>query len=394
MKRNQHMHMHQTAAQHARPFPFSAEAITELTQAARAGSSSIPGELSRHVPRVELDPTDAVLSVIHPGGTHSSSKTLLLDIGAGGGSLLYPGFLYTDTECVIHLSTTSGHTEMLSATVAWCRVLSKGVHLVDIRWAELFDIRKFVPSSRWGELGSAGDGASSPDLNGRLLAIGVDDLEIELLRMLLKDLPVEISSVPFAGAAIDSLHDEAFDVIVLNGDCRELDHQSFIATLRHEGFVEPMVILIDRKNFPTSVNDKGMRFLGRPLNDEEFLAAVREILLDASSGSGGSKAIVSERADNPALRKSIGTFVRHAQGLRQKLRSAIISDNTEEARKCLVLLNNTAPGFGFNVLCEAATEALKALDASGSAQEAGPAIKQFVRTLDRLQAPSESADAA
>ncbi|MGD1915577.1 MAG: hypothetical protein ACFCBV_05270 [Phycisphaerales bacterium] len=338
---------------------------------------------------------EVVLSVLHPGGTHSSSKSLLLDIGAGGAAILYPGFLYNDAECVLHIETTSGEPEMLQATLAWCRVLNKGVHMVGIRWTELFDIRQFVPSSRWGELGTSGDNVASPDVSGKVLAIGMDELEIELLKMLLKDLPIQVESAGFAGAAIDSLHDQAFDLLFVNGDCPELDHASFTAKLRHEGFDEPVFVLIDRKHLPDSSGGlEGVQYLARPLGEEGLLGSIRDAMLKAAEGTGGSKPIVSDRANDPDLHGPIGKFVRHARELRQTLRGTINTDNTEEARRCLVLLSNTSSGFGFLSLSDAAAGTLKALDASGSAQEAGPAIKQFIRVLDRLADPSQPAQAA
>ena len=394
MKRNQYIQIHQSAAQNARPFPHGSEAVAEFIQIAKASREPTSAGSNRHSARIEMDARNVILSVIHPGGTHSSSHSLLMDIGPGGASVLYPGFLHTDTECVIHIESTAGQMEMLSASIAWCRVLCKGVHMVGMRWTELFDIRNFLPPDKWGELGPSGDNRASPDLTGRILTIGVDALEIELFKMLLKDLPIEVRPVPFSGAALDSLHTETFDMILVNGDCSELDFESFVSKLRHEGFVEPLMVVIDRKNIPSQNDAKDVQFLARPLAGEDFVASVRKIMLGATKKSGGSKPIVSSRADNPALRQAIGTFVRHAQGLGQPLKAAVSADNAEQARKCLVLLYNTAAGFGFEGLREAAGEALKALDASGSAQEAGPAIKQFVRTLDRLQAPDKPADAA
>ena len=382
VKQRTHTHIDEDADGCVRPFPLSHDAAAELVRVAW-----ISGQ-PRQAARIDMSGKTVVLSVVHPGGTQSSSESRLLDISAGGASVLYPGFLHDNTECVIRIDTTGGRREWLNATVAGCSMLSKGIHRISLQWTELFDIRQFVPSSEWGKLGSQADVVATHALFGKLLAIGINDLEVELLRMLLKDFPIEIDSAPFAGAAIDSLHDTTFDILLVNGDCTELDRESFVTKLREEGFDESVFVLIDRKKLGSTARDgEGVQYLARPLVDEEFVSAIREALLETSNGAGGSRPIASDRANEPAVRDSISTFARHARGLRSTLRATVNTDNTEEARKCLTLVNNTASGFGFQILSNASAEVLKALDATGSAQEAGPAIKRFIRILDRVEDP-------
>ncbi len=394
-KRHSQMHVLAAGTGAARPFPLGHEAVQELLGSAWPPGPSLGGDKTRESPRVNMSGKLVVLSVFHPGGTHSSSEGLLLDLSARGAAVLYPGFLHASTECIVRIETTSGVPEWVDASVAGCSMLSKGIHRVSLQWLETLEIRKFVPASEWGKLGGRADVTMSQVASGRVLAVGINDIEVELVRVLLKDLPLEVDVVPFSGAAIDALHETAFDILVVNGDCTDLDAPGFMLKLREEGFDEPVLVLIDTHKLPrTSSESQKVRYLARPLIDEDFTATIREVLLDPAHTAGGSKSIVSSRADEPGVRNSIETFVRRVRELRATLRAASQSDNTDEARRCLRLLQNTGAGFGFQVLTDAASETLTQLNASGSAQEASPAIKRLIRILDRVRSPAgaQSAD--
>lgn len=394
MDRNQHIQIHRSVARHAKPMPVGPDVVQEMVLAARTNRGSVSGKLARHDVRLDIEPRLVVLSVIHPGGTHTSAECTVFDLGAGGAGLLYPGFLYADAECMLHMGPSDQEPEMLPAQVAWCRFLSRGIHCVGIRWHERIDVRRFVPSTMWSQLTSVHDEHLKAEISGRVLCIGVEELEVSLLHVFLRDMPVEIEAVASEGAAIDSLHREAFDLLVIDDENAEINSDQLLTKLRGEGFAEPAIVIADRRHLqPASMGDT-VRYLAKPLEAEAVLASVREIMLAHANPLHGSGAIHSTLGKDPRMTPAITAFIKHTKNQVEIIRGGMKSENFGEVRKAVVLLHNTAAGFGFQVLGEVAAEAVRALDASGSAAEAGPTLKLLIRVAERLRSPQDASSAA
>ena len=394
MQRNQHIQFHRTAPQDAKPFHVPADHLPELVQAAREARGTSSFKLARQDVRLDIEPVMAVLSVIHPGGTHTAAECLVYDIGPGGAAVLYPGFLYSAADCMVHMHTTGNEPAMLGASVAWCRFLGRGVHCVGLRWTQQVDVRRFLPSTMWSELGTSSDQQAQAEIKGRIMCIGISDLEVELIRVFLENMPVEVETVPSCGSAIDALHGKSFDLLMIDGDNREIEAEKLVDKLRQEGFVEPAIVLSERRSMPLGDSDNGSCHIAKPLEAEAVLAAVREITLTQTHPANGSGPIVSALADRPKLQPAIASFVKHARVHMDTIRGGLNAESFDAVRRSVVLLHNTAAGFGFEILGDVAGEALKALDASGSAEESGPELKLLIRVIDRLKAPEAKTPAA
>ena len=394
MDRNQHIQTHRTAIDVAKPMPVNQEAIAEMVQTARVHRGTVSGKLARHDVRLDVDPLPVVLSVIHPGGTHTSAHCVLYDIGPGGAGLLYPGFLYSNAECMLHLTTSNHEPMMLDANIAWCRFLSRGIHCVGVRWNQAVDVRRFVPSTMWSELASVSDEHIKAEISGRVLCIGTADMEVELVRVILHDMPVSIESVVSDGAAIDKLHEKPYDLLVIDSENKEVNAEELVAKLRSEGFFEPALILAEKRRLQLTSPGDGIRYVAKPLDTESLLATVREIMLAHANPVNGSAPIESTLVSRPDMKPAIASFVKHAKAQTETIRGGIASDNFDEVRRSVLLLHNTGGGFGYSVLSGVAGEALTALDASGSAQEASPSLKLLIRVLERLKSPEAQPGAA
>ncbi|MEQ8845799.1 MAG: hypothetical protein RIB58_13195 [Phycisphaerales bacterium] len=394
MNQNRSIQVHRSAAQNASPFPATADVQRELVQMAREHAESTSGKLARHAVRLQIEPQLVNMSVIHPGGTNSASQSILFDIGPGGAAVLYPGFVYNQTECYIHMASTDGKPAMLGACAAWCRFLSRGVHCLGMKWLEPIDVRRFVPSSHWSELGVSRDEHARAEVSGRVLSVGFDAMEAALVQLALQGVDVELDAAEDAGATLDALQETSFDLLIINAEASSFDADALLDKLRLEGFCEPVILVSDRRADGSVREAEHLRHLSKPIDSESLIAAVRELMLTQSESNGGSSPVVSTLADQPAMASAIGTFIVHAQRHSETLRGAISTGNAQEARKSLLLLLNTSSGFGFATLGDVAGEAMKALDASGSLEEAAPQIKRFMRIVGRLQAPQSEAGAA
>ena len=386
MERNQHIQIHRSAIDDPKPLPLSTDALAEMVQAARANRGTVSGELARHDVRLDIEPMPVVMSVIHPGGTHTSAECVAYDLGPGGVGLLYPGYLYANAECMVRITTTSNEPAMLEGAIAWCRFLTRGIHCVGVHWRNRLDVRRFVPSTMWSELASVNDEHLKAEIRGRLLCIGAAGLEVELLRVILRDMPVTIEAVDSGGAAIDALHQQSFDLLIIDDENTEIESQDVLQRMRAEGFAEPALVLAEKKHVVGSSPQDGVRWVSKPLESGEVIGTVREIMLAHNNPMNGSAPITSTLIEDPKMAGAIRHFVEQAKRHADTIRGGIHADNFEEVRRLVSLLHNTGAGFGFAVLSQAATEALRALDASGSAQEAAPALKLLNRVIERLEA--------
>lgn len=390
MQKNQNIQFHRSAPQDAKPLSILPEHRSELVHLAREARGNTSHSLERQSVRLEIEPATAVLSVIHPGGTHTAAACLVYDIGPGGAAVLYPGFLYSAADCMLHMENASKEPAMLGASVAWCRFLGRGIHCVGLRWTDSVDVRRFVPSAMWSELGPSGDQQAQAQIRGRVLCIGISDLEMELIGVFLEDMPVELETAATPGSAIDALHGKSFDLLMIDGDNDEIKAEQLVSKLRQEGFLEPAILFSERRSLPTRDPDNGSFHIAKPLESEAVLSAVREITLAQSHPANGSGRIQSTLAGNARLHSAIESFVKHARSHMEHIRGGMNASCFDAIRRSVVLLHNTSKGFGFEILGDVAGEALKALDASGSAEEAAPQLKVLNRVIDRLDPPSNS----
>jgi hypothetical protein len=380
-------HIHRAALERVKRFPLADDAARDLLTQIRDSRTLSPHLVRRTSPRFEVGGRPASLSVVHPGGSIAAAECLLMDISGGGAALLYPGFLHEGSECVLHAVNLEGESVMIPARVVWCRFVGRSIHTIGLEWEEPIDPRIFVPSKDWLEQMSQSGAQVKTEISGRMLAVGVGEIESELLRMYLAETSLELVFAGFSGAALDEVRRQAFDIMLVDGEGGEQESRDLVARLRGEGFREPILVVQEVRGGVEPQFEKGTLLLPKPYDRDGLLAVTRDLLLANENPLTGSRPIRSELPDLQSKAAAVSAYVQRVREFAERLESAIAADRADEALQVLQSVRNTASGFGFPMLVEAVSQAITAVNACGSAEEASSSIRTVERMLNRLEDP-------
>tara|TARA_Y100001933_G_scaffold263639_1_gene325945 strand:- start:18 stop:1190 length:1173 start_codon:yes stop_codon:yes gene_type:complete len=390
MPQNLNRHQHKAAAAEARQFPANEEQLAEYLRTVHELRQTQITPPKRCSTRFDVEGLRVVMTVMHPGGSLTASESVLLDLSEGGAGVLYPGFVHQDSTCVVHIDTLQKERLQIAAQSVWCRFIGRTIHAVGVRWLEKVDVRKFVSSRDWLEQMAESDDFSSSDLSGRLLAVGIDDLELTLLQSYLSDTTIRIDTAKDSGAAIDRLAAEGFDFVMVDSDNPEAGAHTLHAHIRSAGTQEPMLFVTSKPDGVLGLESAaGVSILSRPYSADMVIGALRDLSLDDVNPLSGSKPIFCELPD--AKHGPVTTYLERLRDSSGTLEQAIIADKAGEAVRVAQLIKNTASGFGFPLLEQAAESAIVAVNASGSAAEAEVALRTLCRVISRLRLRDDAA---
>jgi len=383
MTQNFDKHQHKIAAESARPFPASGEALAELIRLMADQHQPADNNPQRKTARFETAERQIVVTVWHPGGSLTAGKCVMLDISAGGAGFLYAGFVHRDSQCVVHVDDEEGNRSQIPALVMWCRFLSRSVHAIGVRWIEPIDVRQFVPKRDWLEQMANSDQFVNAELTGRMLAVGFDEMEIELMRSYLHDTSVQIETVSDSGAARDLLAKEGFDFVMIDSDNGDATPEALLSYICTEGAQEPVIMVTNRTDGLSGTESAGpSTVVPRPYSADVVVGAIRDLMIGHSNPLTGTRPIVCELP--VAKQNAVPQYIEKLNASADNIEEYITADAVEESVRLAQTIRNTASGFGFLILEQAADEAVKAINASGSAAESSGALRILGRVIRRL----------
>lgn len=314
---------------------------------------------------------------------------MILDISEGGAGVLYPGFVHQESVCVVHLRNLDDELISISGKSVWCRFVSRSVHAVGVQWDAPADVRQFVSNRRWLEQVASNDEIKRARLGGTLLLVGFDVMEVDLIAAHLEDEDLTIETTDDTGAAHDRLATAGVDAIMVDGDHPGVDTKQFYADARASGIHEPITVVTSKTDgYEVWAADTGAAVFGRPFSAEMLSGLLREQILMSSNPLSGSQPIYSSLpADKSA---AVATYIERLLQCADQLESTINADNAAFAVRIAQTIQNTADGYGFPILEQAAGKAIVAVNASMSAAEAGVELRQLVRFIGRLRSGERS----
>ena len=388
--------LHRSAVSGAKPLPIAGETLQEMLRSVRESRIQRIAVQRRNAPRLDVEDFRGVLTVIHPGGSIAAAECIVIDLSTTGAGILYPGFLYGHTECGLHISTIDGEPMVLPATVMWCRFVSKSIHSLGVRFVEPIDLKNFVPAQQWAhQLAGTEAAPGQPEVTGRLLMVGFDTVEQHMVRHFLRKVCPDMEWAGFEGAALDRARQESFDLILIDADDTDSGGGELVTKLRRDGCTEPIIAMTQCSTTAKQLDHlPDVEVLTKPLQQEMLTAMVRETLNSQSDPLAGTKPIRSSLPDLSEMGGAVSTYIEHCRKHDAVLLNAISADNAEEALRIAQSIRNTAVGFGFPALGEAASRAITAINASGSAKEAANHIRVLSRTIARLDDPTAQWSAA
>jgi hypothetical protein len=305
-----------------------------------------------------------------------------------GAGLLYPGFLHHDSQCVAHVKNMDGEVVQLAARTLWCRFVSKSVHAVGVRWTDPVDVRQFVSSRDWLEQMAGSDEFKSSELEGSMLTVGIDELEIDLLKSYLTETKIVISTVPDSGAALDRMSHEGFDFVMVDADNPVSGLEKVRGHSADAGGNQPLLVVTSRPDgAPAFESESDTGVLTRPYSGEMLIGALRDLTLAQHNPLTGTRPIACEL---PVEKHGpVRVYLQRLRDGKGQIEEMISADRADEAIRFVQILKNTASGFGFPLLEQAAEQAVTALNASGSAAESSGPLRAMCRVIDRLRLGDE-----
>lgn len=379
-----------------RKFPLEGRELEEvLALCDMSELRSGAGANSRKSMRIDLRGLAANARVMQPGGGVNYWQVRLLDISDGGAGFIYPGFLHVGTRLVLTLRRVKGgHEVAITGQVLWCRFLRKQFHAVGVRWDEKIETREFVNTTTWLESVASNTDVRTMKLSGRLIHLSSSDLETSLVQMHLSDSGLTLMVAPDSGALLDQIRRQSADILLLDVESMGADPCSVLRAIRRERYCGPIIVATPPggPGGDTLRVDGGVEVLTKPVMQDTLVSTIRSLVEHGADQISGTRPMYSAMSGSPEKHEWILQFINLSRRMSRELLACIANDDTERALKTCQSLSVTGAGYGFPVLAEAAGQAVRVLNATGSANESGPEIRSVVFLIDRLRvAPVDEA---
>ena len=366
-----------------------------------AASALSSGRNRRVAARTSFRRTDIRLQITHPGGGTVDCVVPARDLSATGIALLYWGFLHAGTQLRISLPKLTGGDEHIAGSVAWCKHVVGPHHLIGIRFAERVLPRLFVApdSLDGGDLAASGDVVDPRALRGRVMVIGDDELQRELLKHHLAPTQITPILVPDTASAVAALRrGDKVDLLFVDLNLDSDIGEQAIKTCRGAGYSGPIAVFTAESSTQRlrEVQSQVSAILQKPYDQSRLLHLLSLWLTDASVAvdPAGDNAIRSVLASDPKMHEMISRFVLKARELAVRIQKSIDTGDLTMARQCCSTLKGTGGSFGFPIVSRAAGDAVLALDASQSVAESATVLQRLIMICRQLAGPRSTGQAA
>jgi len=371
----------------AAPFPASQKDLHALLLLVKSGRCDSRFANRRAEPRFPVEMISPV-RITHPGGSTRLCSAFVHEISERGLGLIHPGFIHPTSACAFLLNARDGARREVEGEVVWSRHLSHSFHTSGVRLRSPIDPRRFAEQHVLNEFMTDAAASRVADMKGKILCVDDGESDLALLAFLLADTGLEVITAKDKGAAIDAQRSHALDMVITDLHLGETTGSELIADLRGDGFSGPilMVTVETRAGLLDDARRAGASdILVKPYTRELLLDAVRRALELGRDGWSGSAPIHSDLPHPGA--GPIRTYVEHAHRCAETLEHAVANADVEEARRVCQARRGTGAGFGFQILSDAASEGVRALDASFSTEDARPELLRLVHICRRMAIP-------
>lgn len=343
--------------------------------------------------RVSFKPELTVeLTIEHPAGGSAKSLALAVDISEGGVCVLHDGFLHIGSKCVVTVRTRDKQTHVLEGAVAACRHCVRACHIIGVKFAKRADLRPFVKDSQAAAAGMTAEPIDPASLQGRMIAIESQPIDVELLQVMLQDTRIALDIVADAGAALERLREEPIDVITCELADDLGNDGGAIRVLRDAGFRRPIVVITGITD-PARLADAGRAgaadVVRKPFESALLLRVLRQHLATVAVPVG-TEPIVTALPPDLALKRRVPKYVERVKESADALNAAVRGGDFPSARTICQTLRVSADAYGFPILSEATRLALASLDASQSVDESRDDLFRAIQVGRRLS-PATSA---
>ncbi len=329
--------------------------------------------------------TDAIAELEHPGGSKVSCAILVYDIGSRGIGFATRSYLHQNTTITISLRTNDGEMTKVQGCVNRCEYYDNRFHRVGIVLTEKIDPRIYVSNDEWEQHTSRCDDKSWMTPR-KALHIESDELESNAIEMMLSNAKIECSRTTTIGKALDAIHTDSYDLILLSDTIDPAGLLDVLTKLQSNGYAGPLIVIASTKySCDKSLSDLGVHtVLQKPVQLKPLIAALRDIFENRDDVPNESSNIYSNLTQAQCTDEQLLEFLRVTKELSKQLECCISNDDYPRALKNCNSLYSAGAGFGYPILSSTAAGAIQTLNASCSAQESSMELRKLIRIIARL----------
>jgi CheY-like chemotaxis protein len=356
----------------------------DAEQAAAGGSSP-----QRVTTRVPFRHNGVVMDVTQAGWAASRINVACRNLSRGGLSFLHSSYLHVGTRCVAHLPHRTLGDVRVAGKIVRCRHVVRHVHEVGVRFDEAVNLRDYVQLDPFSGR-STFENVDPAALKGRVIVINEYELERRLVASLLEGTGMEFVGCEDAKAGVDAAQKGA-DVILCESEVTP-SLQKVVENLRDAGVQAPVIALgTDQtpayKDALRAAKVDGL--ITKPFDRTQLLRSLGEVLLAGwrgSSETASDAALVSTLASKSGVADLVEAYVADLRAMSKKIQAAMSTADTPSIQKMVTRIQGSGTSMGFAPITKAAEIALRTLTATGSVQEATPALWTLITMLNRARA--------
>ncbi len=332
---------------------------------------------TRHPYEIERVP----VVVFNAEGEQSKFIVCTRNISSGGLAFLHGGFLYPGSKCAVTLRSVWGEQQVLVGNIVNCRHIEKHIHEFSIKFTEPIDVRCFLTLDGEQPLRSA-DEASVPGeengLTGAVLMIDPSEINAPLVRHYLKGTQVELVNEITVEEGIVALRSSRFDAVLIAFGSVDREPDELVREFRESGFNGSLICATstpESDQAKAALNAGANEIIPIPITPQS-LHRILNTCMNGDAGDFGP--IPSQLPYSPDAVELVQNYLEHVSKLAGEIEAAAASDDLELLGKRCDSIAQSASGYGFPMLEEAAKELQQGLSDT-------PAVDAIKDQLQRLQ---------
>lgn len=309
------------------------------------------------------------ITIHHPGGSETTLRMACRNLSRGGIGVLHSTYVYPGSRVTVTLPRISGGEVAVRGTAARCEHRQGVIHEVGIGFDREINVREFIRPDLFGRWVSF-ETVSPGQLVGTIVHVDPSALDQKIVRHFLRDTGVRLRQAESGEQALETIRGGC-DMIVCERELGDMSGPEFVGRLRREGVHAPVVLVGPEPGGAgrDEIAACGCNaFLGKPFNEEQFLLAVAEFLLDPPEPE-----VVAPSGERSGELAAV--YARRLAELARELERLIGENRGIDAYVVCLQIRGIAPALGFAALADRADQLAARLstgqDARGLSAEAG-----------------------
>lgn len=345
--------------------------------------------------RLSYRRNDLRLTVTHPGGGTAARTVLGRDLCPKGAGIVYDGFLYIGTDCMLILRRRMTGQDVVRGQVVHCRHLHGAYHLVEIEFREPIVPKLYVEASEWNKLSMEGE-VDPATVVGTVLMLDDQKIDHTIAAHCLRGSGIKLTSVASTAEALAAVKQMKIDLVLtdLNLDKGERGEQ-VIVKLREVGYRGSIIVVSAEGNADRIAGAWAAganALLPKPYTKQQLLNSISNLLTVSTEDSDlepiFSTLFASTSGSRAAYAETATLIEQFLDGINDALfdlKRAIAEDAIQNARTVCQTLKGTGLSYGFPAITDAAKEAVRSLDATQSIDESLTELRRVESIALRLR---------